>query len=45
MALAAKAYEVLRTENGDYIASVIHEDKYISVKTTLFKTEKVRIEL
>ena len=44
MALSTKVYEVVLLENGQYIASIIHEDKYISVKTSILKTEKVIIK-
>lgn len=41
MILATKVYEVVCLADGSYVASIIHENKYISVKTTLLQTDKV----
>eukprot|EP00800_Vazella_pourtalesii_P017088 TRINITY_DN508_c0_g1_i4.p1 TRINITY_DN508_c0_g1~~TRINITY_DN508_c0_g1_i4.p1 ORF type:complete len:1458 (-),score=258.85 TRINITY_DN508_c0_g1_i4:143-4516(-) len=43
MILATKVYEVVCLADGSYVASIIHENKYISVKTTLLQTDKVLI--
>ncbi|KAI6660891.1 hypothetical protein LOD99_13615 [Oopsacas minuta] len=43
MALVTKVYEVVSLPDGNFIATIIHEDKYISVKTNMLKTEKVLI--
>ena len=41
MMLATKVYEVVCLADGSYVASIIHENKYISVKTTMLHTDKV----
>ena len=45
MMLATKVYEVVCLADSSYVASIIHENKYISVKTTQLQTEKVINEI